>query len=126
MHGEFFTVRYDMKKQHEEKSTSDLPLLTQEQERFIKRVSWGALGLGWVWMVFSKLYIYAVVSFLILPANFILSVIFFLHGRKSSWESREWESFEVFQKKQEQLDALAVVLWVFIVAAFLLLILSFN
>lgn len=98
----------------------------KEQEQFVGKVSLGALGLGWLWMIFSKLYNYAILSFFITPANIVLALIFFFTGRKLAWESGEWESFEAFKKKQKQLDTLAIVIWAFMIFVLLTLGLTFK
>jgi hypothetical protein len=92
------------------------PTLTAEQEIFIKKWSWGAFFLQFIWAFGSRLYVQAMLMLIasIFPiVNLGVAIYFGIKGRQAVWKEAEWESFDLFQRRQKLLDKIGF--WVFII-----------
>lgn len=96
--------------------------LTSEEEKYLKKWSWGAFGLTFVWLFFSKLGWFAIPYVLVglIPmAGPLIAVglvfYFAIKGRRKSWSTGEWKSFSEFRERQRKLDIagkIFAVLWI--------------
>jgi len=84
------------------------------QEKFIGGWSWGAFFLGFIWALASRLYLYGVlmlVASFIPVVNLAVWIYFAIAGKKVSWAKGQWESFEVFEKRQRLLNKIGLVVF---------------
>lgn len=68
----------------------------------IKRFSWGAFLLTWIWAVGNKTWI-GLLCFLPI-VGFIMRIILGFKGREWAWNNKKWESVEHFNRVQRKWD----------------------
>jgi hypothetical protein len=91
-------------------------ILTPEQEKFLKKWSWGALVMPTIYFLISGLMKEALFTFIPF-LNIYIWIKGIVSGRRMSWERGEWKSFEVFQKRQKVTDWIGVVFLALVLAA---------
>lgn len=109
-------------KESESKIEKPKEILSGEQKEYLDKWSWGAFGLTFVWLIFSKLgwfaLLYITVPYIpiIGPIIGITAVIYFaIKGRRRSWTTGKWDSFSQFKERQRKLDKagkIFLVVWV--------------
>jgi len=94
---------------------------------YIKSFSMGALILGWIWILFSRLYskLWVIIPLFIPGINIVFAIWLGVEGRRMAWEEKKWDDFEEFKQRQGKLDKTAGTLLFFGIFA-IIIILSYQ
>ncbi len=65
----------------------------------IKRWSWGAFFLNWIWGLGNKVYL--ALLCLIPYAGVIMTIVLGVKGNEWAWRNKKWDSVEHFKKVQK-------------------------
>lgn len=100
----------------------------------LKKFSWGAFGLGWIYfwqMKYKKWGWILLLQFLLnglakgatgnaslayLAIDLVFLIAFGIEGRKIAWQSRAWRDEEEFRSIQKKWDIWGIVIFILIVA----------
>ena len=87
----------------------------QEDQKEIKRWSWGGFTLTWIYLVGMNggwlILLFLILAFIPI-VNFIAWIYLGLNGRKFAWERRKWKSLEEFILVQQKWDMWGIILFV--------------
>jgi len=81
--------------------------LTEDQLKFVSKLSWSALAFGPIYFFANGLIVEGFL-FLVPFYNIYLWIKGFIQGRKMSWQKGEWKSFDSYRRRQRLLGKIAV------------------
>jgi hypothetical protein len=77
----------------------------------IKKWSWGAFLLNWIWGIGNSVWI-ALISLIPIPLiGLIMMFVLGAKGNEWAWQSKKWESIERFQKTQRAWAIAGVIIF---------------
>jgi len=90
----------------------------ESMKRYLRTPSLGALLWTQVWALGARMYFWFILS-LIPIVGFVPLIVLTIRGRQLSWNTGQWENFEVFKRRMRILDIVALVWLIIIVGVYL-------
>jgi hypothetical protein len=79
----------------------------EEQKRYLKGPSLGAIFFTQGWAFGARLYLWFLLAFIPIIGFVVLFILFFF-GRRLSWKTGGWQDWESFRKRMSLMDKIAI------------------